>query len=190
MSQLRNNKDAAKWMSDVPDEVKLCELTLPGTHDSCAFAGNLLARCQHMSLEEQLHSGVRYVDVRCRHMNDRFELYHSSFSLGDFFDTGVIVPVVSFLKQNPSETIIMLVSPEHKQKNNKKSFDDQFLEYINDTNEFWHLDGNQMPILGQTRGKIVLLRRLNFWHICAIIIMIISYINNLVPFPVNFNIFY
>lgn len=149
-----------KWMSELGDELRLSAISMPGTHDSCAFAGSLLARCQSLSLGEQLSAGIRFLDVRCRHINDQFELYHSSFSLGDFFDTGVVEPCVNFLRRNPTETVLMLVSPEHIPRNNRLEFDDLFLRYIASTSQFWHLNGHEMPTLGQTRGKIVLLRRL------------------------------
>lgn len=153
--------DASKWMQQLADdEIPLCHVNIPGTHDTCAFACTVLAECQRLSLADQLNAGVRYLDVRCRQVNDRFELYHSSFSLGDYFDTGVIEPCVRFLTQNPSETILMLVSPEYKPENNTKRFDDLFLDYIQPTREkFWYLNDRDMPTLGQTRGKIVLLRR-------------------------------
>lgn len=152
-----------RWMQSLPDDLKLNEISMPGTHDSCAFECTMLAECQRLPLVDQLNAGVRYIDVRCRQVNDRFELYHSSFSLGDYFDTGVIDPCVKFLAQNPSESILMLVSPEYKPENNTLAFDDLFLDYIRPTAaDFWFLDDHAMPRLGQTRGKIVLLRRFVF----------------------------
>lgn len=152
--------ESINWMQHLPDDIKLCHVNIPGTHDSCAFSCTLLAECQRLSITDQLEAGIRYFDVRCRQINDRFELYHSSFSLGDCFDTGVIDPCVRFLTQNPTETILMLVSPEYKPENNTLEFDDLFLKYIQPTaDEFWFLDGQKSPCLSQTRGKIVLLRR-------------------------------
>ena len=146
-------------MSHLTDDLKLSQISIPGTHDSCAFECSQFAKCQSLPLVEQLNSGVRYIDIRCRHINDVFELYHSSFNLGDHFDSGVVEPCVTFLRANPSEVIIMLVSPEHKALNNRIEFDDLFLKYIEPFNMFWHFDGNEIPSLGRVRGKIVLLRR-------------------------------
>lgn len=147
------------WMSHLSDDLKLSQITIPGTHDSCAFECSQFAKCQQLSLADQLNSGVRYIDIRCCHRNDVFELYHSSFNLGDVFDSGVIEPCVNFLRNNPSETLLMLVSPEHKAQNNRIEFDDLFLKYIEPYNMFWHFDEEEIPSLGRVRGKIVLLRR-------------------------------
>lgn len=148
------------WMASLNDVLKLSEVNIPGTHDSCAYSGYVFGRCQRLSLIDQLHAGVRFLDVRCRHANDKFKLHHSSFYLGDHFDSGVVEPCVRFLQRNTSEVILMLVKPEYKEKNNTSEFDERFLEYIRPNKEFWYLhDGHDMPTLSQTRGKIVLLRR-------------------------------
>jgi 1-phosphatidylinositol phosphodiesterase len=154
----------SNWMAKLPNQLLLSQINIPGTHDSCAHNCSLFAKCQTLSLSDQLNAGVRFLDVRCRHVNDEFHLYHSSFSLGADFDAGAIEPCVKFLRANESETILMLVSPEYTAVNNRKEFDDVFLEYIEASREYWYLDDDQMPSLGKTRGKIVLLRRLEYTY--------------------------
>jgi 1-phosphatidylinositol phosphodiesterase len=153
-----NEVDSHKWMSGLPDQLKLCELTVPGTHNSCAFNCNLLSRCQAIGVQEQLEIGVRYLDIRCRHMRDAFRMQHGIFDLGMDFYEHVIKVCIEFLERNSTETIIMLVSTEHKPKNNSIAFDQVFIDYVQRDPAHWYLQ-EQMPVLGQARGRIVLLRR-------------------------------
>lgn len=57
------------WMSRLPETVPLCQVSLPGTHDSCALYDGLsfgFAKCQVWHLKDQLKAGVRFIDIRCR----------------------------------------------------------------------------------------------------------------------------
>src|SRR5262245_27175119 len=65
-------KDSAKktgktWMKKLADSKKLSELTIPGTHDTCALHGGDIPKCQAWSLKDQLEAGIRFIDIRCRH---------------------------------------------------------------------------------------------------------------------------
>lgn len=147
-----------KWMSALPDHLKLYELSIPGTHNSCAFNCCMFAKCQKNSLTYQLNNGVRYIDVRCRHINDSFRLHHGPFDLNFDFDTGCIDLCINFLKANPTESIIVLISTEHRPESNKLQFDDVFLNYLEKNRQYWFLD-EHCPSLAECRGKLVLLRR-------------------------------
>lgn len=146
------------WMSFLPDNLKLFNLTIPGTHNSCAYDCSPFAKCQKLSLIDQLNSGVRYLDVRCRQIEDQFRLYHGSFNLNLDFDSGCIDICIDFLRSNPSETLVMLVSTEHTPIRNNHKFDDVFVKYIENNKKHWYLQ-EDAPELGSARGKIVLLRR-------------------------------
>jgi 1-phosphatidylinositol phosphodiesterase len=63
-------------MSDVPGSRLLSQLVLPGTHDSCARSGGSLVACQTRTLAEQLKAGIRFLDIRCRHISDAFAIHH------------------------------------------------------------------------------------------------------------------
>ena len=116
-----------KWMSRIKDDVKLSEITIPGTHNTCASKCNILAKCQNISLIEQLNAGVRFIDLRCRHMNDSFFLYHGIFRINYDFEHDVLAACAQFLSSNPTETIIAMLKPEHMSKNNPSDFDEKFL---------------------------------------------------------------
>ena len=146
-----------RWMSLVSDDKKLCEITIPGTHNTCAHKVNFIAKCQSKSVREQLKSGIRFLDIRCRHINDRFDLHHGISYLGSNFET-MKNDCYEFLKENPTETIVMMISPEFKPKGNKCSFEEVFIKYANQNPGLWFMK-EHLPCLKEVRGKIVLLRR-------------------------------
>ena len=150
-------------MSFIRDTVKISQLTIPGTHNTCAFKINCLAQCQNTCLTEQLCSGVRYLDIRCYHNMDRFELCHGHFKIDNDFECDVLKVLVSFLTMNPSETIIVALKPEQESRSNTRKFDETFLSYAKKYARFWYL-ADTIPTMQQARGKIVLLRR--FFSMC------------------------
>lgn len=152
------NLNSEKWMSKIADSINLCDITIPGTHNTCASKCSFLAKCQKISLMEQLNSGVRFIDIRCCHSDDEFKLHHGNFKIKYDFEHDVMDTCVQFLTSNPSETIIMLLKPEHKSKNNGTQFYEKFLSHVSKCKNFWYLN-DTLPCLRDARGKIVLLRR-------------------------------
>lgn len=146
-----------KWMSLVSDDKKLSDITIPGTHNTCAHKVNFIAKCQNTSVSEQLKSGIRFLDIRCRHINDRFDLHHGISYLGSTFET-MKNDCYEFLTRNPSETIVMMIKTEFKAKGNKCSFEEVFIKYANQNPGLWFVK-EHLPCLKEVRGKIVLLRR-------------------------------
>ncbi|KAJ8273609.1 hypothetical protein GJAV_G00103560 [Gymnothorax javanicus] len=66
----------ASWMASIPDGRPLSEVTLPGTHNTMAFYGGALVECQSWSLDLQLQAGVRFLDIRVRHVNGTLTIHH------------------------------------------------------------------------------------------------------------------
>jgi hypothetical protein len=152
--------EAKNWMGRLLGDWKLSELNIPGTHDSGAVEGGPLFKCQTMSLGEQLASGIRFLDIRCRHKDNRFQVYHhywdQDLSFGD-----VRQICTHYLDENPTECIVMLMKEEYDATGCNRSFEETFDWYRNGYEQYWYL-GNKIPMLNQVRGKIVLLRR---WQI-------------------------
>ncbi|KVT54103.1 hypothetical protein WK53_04320 [Burkholderia ubonensis] len=58
-------------MSTLDDGRSLHTLTVPGSHDTCAYTvDDALVRTQYAPLDAQLMHGVRMLDIRCRHVRD------------------------------------------------------------------------------------------------------------------------
>lgn len=148
------------WMTDLPDDRGLAELSIPGTHESAALYEPLnsgTAKCQNLTLAEQLAAGVRYFDIRCRHINDGFQIYHGPLFQQQTFDE-VLSTMYGFLDAHPQQTVIMSVKEEFTAEMTTRSFSDTFEAYVAQAPERWYL-GAAVPPLGEVRGKIVLVRR-------------------------------
>lgn len=145
------------WMRKLPDKTPLQKISLPGTHNTVAlhepFPG--VAACQNLKLAEQLDSGVRYLDLRCRHLNDKLHLYHGIINQHLTF-TDALVTIEAHLKKHPSETIILSITEERRAKENTRPFLATLKTHLN-ANNCWLKD--TLPSLGQARGKMILLRR-------------------------------
>ena len=149
-----------KWMEKIPDTTKVSQLSIPGTHDTMAFYGGDAVQCQTMSLENQLESGVRVLDIRCRHIADVFAIHHGAFFQNTFFGD-VLNIAIDFLQKNPSETVMMRVKEEYKPENNTRTFEETFRDgYWNSYKKYcWQPSGtDNNPSLGELRGKIVILQ--------------------------------
>ncbi|GAA5849495.1 hypothetical protein JCM9279_000919 [Rhodotorula babjevae] len=69
--QAPSSVNASSWMRYLPDEAKLDELYLPGTHDSLALFYPLLSSiCQSTPILAQLRGGIRFLDFRFSLLDD------------------------------------------------------------------------------------------------------------------------
>ncbi len=147
------------WMAAIANSTSLAELSIPGTHESAAFYEPVpgTAKAQNLTLAEQFAAGIRYVDIRCRHLDDAFQIYHGPVSELLGFDD-VIGFAHDFLAAHPSETIIMSIKEESAPSGDTRTFEDTFDAYVAKDPGLWRLDAT-IPSLGVARGKIQLLRR-------------------------------
>ncbi len=147
------------WMSTVDDALLLSQLSIPGTHESAALyepiAGS--AKCQSLTIAEQLDAGVRYFDIRCRHVDDAFAIFHGPVDELQTFDE-VTAAMTAFLDAHPSETVMMSVKEESEPVNMTRSFEATFAAYVARDPARWFL-ADEVPTLADTRGKLVLVRR-------------------------------
>ena len=145
--------------------VNIDSISIPGTHYSSTYATTMIAgaefvKCQDISITEQLNAGIRYLDIGIRHINNEFAIHHGSFYLNLNFND-VLDMVSSFLKQNPSETILMRVSiPEYEDgPGNTRSYADTFRDYdVRYPNLFWRNKNEKNPMIDNIRGRVVVLR--------------------------------
>ncbi len=163
--------DFKDWMSGFHDDTYLSELSIPGTHQSGATHNLLtpgnqvnLGKCQNTSIAEQLDAGVRFFDIRvkCTGNPQTFELWHGIVNQHQAYQN-VLDAMVTFLRNHDQEVVIMRVKGENN--NGCTNFNTTFNSYLNNTvpgttrtyRSFFY-NRNDVPKLGQARGKIVLLR--------------------------------
>ncbi|XP_075181495.1 1-phosphatidylinositol phosphodiesterase-like [Anomaloglossus baeobatrachus] len=145
------------WMPYLPDHVPLSALAIPGTHDTMAFFGGPLAECQSWNLINQYNSGVRFLDIRCRHYQDRLPIFHDLFyQRTDFIQ--VLTDTVNFLTEHPRETILMRLKEEYEPYQNTRSFYQSVDEVLKQIGERCFFRSDRLPTLGEARGKVVILQ--------------------------------
>ena len=151
--------DSPGWMASIADERALTELSIPGTHESASLHEPIpgAGQCQRLTLAEQLEAGVRYFDIRCRHLDNMFGIFHGPLDEQQTFDD-VLATMSTFLDAHPTETVIMSIKEEGAADSTALTFEQVYASYVAKAPDRWYL-GDAVPALGDVRGQIVLLRR-------------------------------
>lgn len=163
--------DGPCWMSYVDGNKYLDELSIPGTHDSstCSVDNDTepqtsLAKCQQDYIPTQLLEGIRYFDIRLGKDGKKNDpgIDHGICYLlkkdGGFMHlSDVIGYFKTFLSENPSEALIMLVSRGNDEATDE-SITTAFGKVLDENPDLFYTS-SRVPTLGEVRGKIVLLRR-------------------------------
>ncbi|MFD9812219.1 phosphatidylinositol-specific phospholipase C [Streptomyces sp. NPDC059080] len=147
---------AQNWLAAVGDATPVQRLSIPGTHDSGARHGGPWVECQNTAIGEQLASGIRFLDVRCRAIEDVFAIHHGAFYQELMFGD-VLNACGDFLAAQPSETVLMRVQQEYSEVA-AEEFRRIFDIYLDAKGyrPLFRLDGG-LPTLGEARGRVVLL---------------------------------
>lgn len=155
------------WMKNIDPKKDLFTINIPGTHDCVTKYVQLshISKTQELTISEQLEIGVRALDIRVASKGDRLKMVHGiakAFNTPNKFspqmDLGdVLSQCYSFLKKNPTETIIFQFKNDSN-KENEKCFNNLFNTYIKGNESKWFLE-NRVPELGEVRGRIYLIRR-------------------------------
>ena len=157
-----------EWMSYIPDDAKLNELSIPGIHDACAVDMDYstwldhFVRTQEYYYMEQMANGVRYFDLRIGKDDGKLTMCHGSIYLNGVGGERlrldeVIRGMLRFLSFHESETMIIQI------KCDKDKCDQDIYKYFQDLlaeqpDKIYC--GDHAPTLGEARGKLVILSRL------------------------------
>ncbi|XP_050403001.2 1-phosphatidylinositol phosphodiesterase [Patella vulgata] len=155
--------DNHNWISRIPNSRAISDMSIPGTHNTVSFFGGPYAQCQTLPLLEQYKAGIRFVDIRCRHIANELPIYHGiMYQNIDLY--GVINDTVQFLNQNPEELILMRIREESAPRDSTQSMTTSIRNCINSypQHRFWH--SVTWPTLGQARGKIIILQQFDTHH--------------------------
>ncbi len=122
----------ADWLSLVRDDVKVCKLSIPGTHDSMTGMGfytpvvkyfsNIMAISQVSTFDEQMSNGIRFFDFRpvvaidtlAQLPQDRqiLRLAHGFTEVNVSFEESIDW-MQQFLKAHPSEFFIVKIQADN-----------------------------------------------------------------------------
>ena len=101
------------WMAGLPDTVKVCRVSIPGTHDSgtagVRFPMKHYARTQTMDLAEQWDAGIRFFDLRPKLENGTLRIYHGPADCHLGFEEAMLT-IISKLEQYPTEFCVVMTN--------------------------------------------------------------------------------
>ena len=105
--------DNACWMAGLPDTVKVCRVSIPGTHDSgtagVRFPMRHYARTQMMDLSEQWDAGIRFFDLRPKLEDGTLRIYHGPADCHLGFEEAMKT-IISKLEQHPTEFCVVMTN--------------------------------------------------------------------------------
>lgn len=144
------------WMSEIPDDRSIADLSIPGTHGSIVYYGGDRFQCQTFSLKKQFEAGIRFLDVSCKLENDKLYIYQwNCYQKANMAD--VLLDVLYFLNVNNTECIILRISRDDNQDDRFEIWNTQLNYHIKAFGEhnFWLK--NELPNMKDVRGKTVIL---------------------------------
>lgn len=107
------NASNEDWMSRLPDTVKVCRVSIPGTHDSGTAGVGILtrhyARTQKLSIAEQWDAGIRFFDLRPKLVGDKLKIYHGPANCHITLNEALSI-LKQKLEQNPTEFCIVMTN--------------------------------------------------------------------------------
>lgn len=183
--------DNADWMKNYPDDTPLVHLNIPGTHDSATWNYDQTTqkslegitdlnqvtvpvpetfRCQYLSFIEMLDMGIRAFDLRYSFdpTNTTLIFYHGLALLSETATVeDVLFGFYQWLDDHPSETVFL--SFQHESSTAKYTSNNADLQLnlynilVSPAAQHYFLQRkDQLGVLGEARGKIILLRRFDF----------------------------
>lgn len=103
----------AGWMAGLPDTLKACRVSIPGTHDSgtsgVRFPMRHYARTQTMDLAEQWDAGIRFFDLRPKPEDGIIKIYHGSADCHLTLEDALLT-LKGKLESNPTEFCIVMIN--------------------------------------------------------------------------------
>lgn len=142
-------------MASIPDDQPLSEVTMPGTHNTMALYGGVYAECQTWSLASQLRAGVRFLDIRVRHVQGNLTIHHGvSYQRAHFGH--VLEGVANFLREYPSETVLMRLREEFSDTGDIYGAVVDYIHRYAHWDLLWH--SRLVPTMAEARGKLIVLQ--------------------------------
>lgn len=152
--------DLNNWIASVDQSLPISLLSIPGTHESCARYDHATAgytQCQWLSITDQLHAGIRFLDIRCTYEvgGKPFEITHGGYDQKISF-AQVQAEVIAFLDRHPGEFVMMNVQQEYSSNTNAQ-FVARFDQQVSGHEDYWFFD-ERIPAVSECKKHIVLVR--------------------------------
>jgi len=147
----------ANWMKRLPDDIRLSEMSIPGTHESATsrYGGDAVLK-QSLTITQQLNAGIRFLDLRINQGSNTFDMWGGGYSQGASFQA-VLTEMTEFLRAHPSETLLVRVKQEGGSAGHIP-FEWMFEYYRSFFGNSLFADPKDAnPMLGELRGKLLIL---------------------------------
>lgn len=106
-----NENYAKDWMGDLPDNLFVAHLSIPGAHDAATGDMNTKsASTQDARIEEMLDRGVRAFDFRPGWNSNTLYCYHSDYRTNYTFENAMSL-ITNFLEAHPTEFVFFHLFP-------------------------------------------------------------------------------
>ena len=153
---------ADDWMKNLPDNVYISQLSIPGTHDSATGNGVSLAtftQCQDIPVSEQWAAGIRAFDLRPQVKDGYLNINHGIAATKLRFDEALYM-LRDSLATHPSEFVIVHYHYDTDYDEDKSAY----LPLLKAILERDDMKDCLIPFhrnltLGDVRGKMLLLSR-------------------------------
>lgn len=161
LAPLQNARtDQSDWMASLSGDRSLGSLSIPGTHDSGALYSllDVFGKCQTMPVSQQLKAGVRFLDLRLRLVEDELWIYHNFVEQKTDFQT-MLEELVRFLREHPSEFLIVSLKEEASPIRSQVSFADTLEAMLSGYPDVVNTARALPETVGEARGMIQILAR-------------------------------
>ncbi len=145
--------DYSRWMAELPDDMLLTDIIMPGSHDAGTAEMVWLGATQNVSVGMQLRYGARYFDIRVNKTEDGYRIYHSVLNGIDFCE--VLTDICDFMVTHPTETL--LLDFQHFSGDSGDDVYEMVKEQLDGRGLIAHSEDGVFPdwTLGDVRGKCI-----------------------------------
>lgn len=171
------SRDLTNWMAELPDNKKVCKLSIPGTHDALTGMGfyskdfkliqGVFAISQVSTYKQQLDQGIRFFDIRPVVGTDTIthtkvlRCAHGPSELDITFDEA-LDQTINFLHEHKKEFVIMKIQHDNGSEDQMQWIPMMVALMNSEPYSDYIVDWKPDITVGEMRGKILLINRLEF----------------------------
>lgn len=169
VSEILHVANGLRWMTALDDYDYVCQLSIPGTHDTGtgngfegigAIGGIVAGKTQDKNFSEQLKLGVRAFDLRPGVDGSTLPIFHGPLKTKLTMNK-VFVECISFLSANPGEFLIFIIRHETEGDSNNSNWAGNMIDHCNKYGDIIVPFSPKLRV-GEVRGKIIVLTRSAF----------------------------
>lgn len=159
---------ADNWITSLPDNVYVTQLSIPGTHDAgtgngfsglAALFGPATAQTQDVTIAKQWDTGIRAFDLRPCVSNEKLQIYHGIMPTKITFEEA-LQTIIGKLNESPGEFAVVLMRHEDDGDKGDASWAERMNTLLkSDAINPYLVDYTPSLTLQQVRGKILIISR-------------------------------